>query len=185
MPTVRGLALAAGALAVAGGLAVAFHYTARARPASALRVGSTLPEFDLPTLGHEGRVRTADVRRHPTVLGILDTRWPNFYDAVEGLERVNRALRGRGLLVVGVFVDEDPAAAREFARTQPATFTTAHDPRAAALAPRDGPPAAAELLVVVGGRIVVRSTEVAAWRTPAFRASLEPFVEPEKPPANP
>ena len=166
---------------MAAGLAVAFHYFARSRPSSALRVGAELPEFDLPTLGHDGRLRTADLRRRPAAVGILDTRWPAFLDAVEGLERLNRALRRRGLAVAGVFVDDDPAAAREFARTQPATFTTAHDPGAQAIAPGQGPPAAPELLIVVDGRVVVRSTDVAAWRTPAFRATFEPYLEPEKP----
>jgi hypothetical protein len=180
-PTARWTALAVGALLVAGGIGLAFQYVARSRPASVLRAGAPLPDVDLPTLGHEGRLRTADLRRHPAVVGLLDTRFPDFLDAVEGLERLNRALRARGLLVAGVFVDEDPQAALVFALSQPATFTTAHDPRAAALAPGQGPPAAPELLVVVDGRIVARSTDVAAWRTPAFRATIEPYLEPQKP----
>jgi hypothetical protein len=166
---------------VAAALGVAFHYAARSRPSSPLRQGAELPSFDLPALGHEGRVRAEDLRRHPAVVGLLDTRWPAFLDAIEGLERLSRALRFRGLVVVGVFVEEDAAAAREFIRTQPVTFTTAHDPGARALLAGQGPPAAPELVVVVGGRIVSRSTDVGAWRHPPFRATVEPYVEPPKP----
>jgi hypothetical protein len=166
---------------VAIAAAVAFLYFTAARPASPLPMGAAIPPFDLPALGHEGRVRDTDLRGHPVALGFLDTRWPDFLDAVEGLERLNRALRRRGLVVMGVFVEEDPEAAREFVRTQPVTFTTVHDPGARAIAGAARPPSAPEIVVLVGGRAVSRSTDVAAWRQAPFRSTFDPYLEPEKP----
>jgi peroxiredoxin len=172
--------LVAAVIAIA--LAVAFHFFGRWRPASPLAAGDPMPDFDLAAIGFEGRVRRADLKGHPVVLGVLDTRWPEFLDAVEGLERLNRALRRRGLIVVGVFIDPDVQAARDFVASQPVTFTPAHDPDGQALRPGFGQPRASELVVIdVSGKVVARSTDVAAWRKPAFRQTIEPFVEPEKP----
>ena len=172
--------LAAAAIAIA--LALSFYFFGRSRPASPLEEGGLAPGFDLPAIGYDGRVRLADLKGHPVVLGVLDTRWPAFLDGVEGLERLNRALRHRGLAVVGVFIDPDAQAAREFVAAEPVTFTPAHDPGGHALGPAFGRPQAPELVVLdASGKVVVRSTDVAAWRKPAFRKTVEPFVEPEKP----
>lgn len=169
------------AAVIAAALAVSLHFV-RARPASPLEAGRAAPDFDIAALGFDGRVRLAELKGHPIVLGVLDTRWPAFLDAVEGLERTNRALRRRGLAVVGVFIDTDAEAALDFVLSQPLTFTPAHDPDARVIGPGYGRPRAPELVVIdAGGKIVARSTDVAAWRTAAFRKALEPFVEPEKP----
>lgn len=169
-------------MALALALAVSFYFFGRSRPASPLNTGVPVPDFDIPAIGFDGRVRLADLKGHPVVLGVLDTRWPVFLDAVEGLERLNRALRRRGLAVVGVFIDPDVQAARDFVASQPVTFTPAHDPGGQALRPGFGQPRAPELVVIdASGKVVARSTDVAAWRTPAFRKTIEPFVEPEKP----
>ena len=174
-------AVAAGVIAV--GAAVAFHYFGTSRPASPLKVGGPAPAFDLPAIGFDGRVRLADLKGKPTVVGILDTRWPRFLDAVEGLERLNRALRHRGLAVVGVFVDPEVERPASFvARYPELTFTPALDPGGKGTAAGYGRPAAPEIVVIdVRGTVVARSTDVAAWRTAAFRRTVEPFVEPEKP----
>ena len=173
-------ALVAAAIAIA--MAVAFHFFGRSRPASPLAAGDVVPDYDLAAIGFEGRVRRADLKGHPAVLGVLDTRWPAFLDAVEGLERLNRALRRRGLSVVGVFIDPDVQAARNFVASQPVTFTPAHDPGGQALRPGFGEPRAPELVIIdASGKVVSRSTDVAAWRKPEFRKTIEPFVDPEKP----
>ena len=170
------------AAAIALALVVSFHFFGRSRPASPLGAGDSMPDFDLPAIGFEGRVRRADLKGHPVVLGVLDTRWPEFLDAVEGLERLNRALRRRGLAVVGVFIDPDVQVARDFVASQAVTFTPAHDPGGQALRSGFGQPRAAELVVIdASGKVVARSTDVAAWRKPAFRQTIEPFVDPEKP----
>lgn len=161
---------------------MAFSSFDRSRPRSPLPAGGPAPALDVAAIGFEGRVRLADLKGHPIVLGVLDTRWPAFLDAVEGLERLNRALRHRGLAVVGVFIDPDARAAREFVASQPVTFTPAHDPGGEALRPSFGRPRAPELMIIdAAGTIVARSTDVAAWRRPAFREKVEPYVEPEKP----
>ena len=172
--------LAATAIAIA--LAISFYFFGRSQPASPLAEGGLAPDFDLPAIGFDGRVRLTDLKGHPVVLGVLDTRWPAFLDGVEGLERLNRALRHRGLAVVGVFIDPDVQAARDFVASKPVTFTPAHDPGGQALAPAFGQPEAPELVVLdPSGKVVARSRDVAVWRKPAFRKTVEPFVEPEKP----
>jgi peroxiredoxin len=173
--------LAAAAVAVAA--IVAFYYFAASRPATPFAVGGPAPAFDLPAIGFEGRVRLADLRGKPIVVGILDTRWPEFLDAVEGLERLNRALRRRGLAVVGIFIDQDAEAPRAFAARYPEmTFTPASDPDGNGIAAGYGRPRSAELVVIdTSGKVVARSTDVRAWRTVAFLKTIEPLVEPEKP----
>ena len=37
------------------------------------------------------------------------------------------------------------------------------------------------MVIDAAGKVVARSTDVAAWRKAAFRKTIEPFVEPEKP----
>jgi peroxiredoxin len=178
----RKAAAAVAAAVIAVALAVTFIFVARSRPASPIKAGAAAPDFDLVALGYEGRVRLAELKGRPIVLGLIDTRWPEFLDAVEGLERTNRALRGRGLAVVGVFLDRDPAAALEFIGAHPVTFTPAHDPDGTATGPRYGRPRASELVVIdSAGKIVARSLDVAAWRTAPFRKTIEPLLEPEKP----
>ena len=154
-----------------------------APPASPLVMGAGAPDFDLAAIGFDGRVRLAELRGKPIVMGIVDTRWPVFLDVVEGLERQNRALRRRGLTVVGVFIDDDARAPADFVATHPElTFTPAHDPGARGIAPGYGRPLAPEIVVIdAAGNVVARSTDVAAWRTTAFRKTLEPLVEAEKP----
>ena len=142
------------------------------------------PTSTSPPLGFDGRVRLAELKGSPIVLGILDTRWPAFLDAVEGLERLNRALRRRGLAVVGVFVDADAdGGPATFVGAQPVTFTPAHDPDAQAHRPQvtAGPRLRSSWSSTASGNVVARSLDVAAWRTAAFRKTLEPYVEPEKP----
>jgi peroxiredoxin len=168
--------------AIAIAVSLAFYFFAAARPASPVEVGRPAADFDLAAVGFERRVRLAELKGKPIVLGIVDTRWPAFLDAVEGLERQNRALRRRGLAVIGVFVDQDAAAPIAFVGAHPVTFTPAHDPGGDAIAAGYGRPKAPELVVIdTTGKVVARSTDVRAWRTAAFRKTLEPLVEPEKP----
>ena len=162
---------------------LAFQFLAATRPAAPFAVGDLAADFDLAPVGFEGRVRLSDLRGKPVVLAILDTRWPSFLDAVEGLERLNRALRRRGLAVVGVFVDADAAAPKKFVADYPElTFTPAIDPGGHGTAAGYGRPQAPELVIIDReGRIAARSTEVAEWRKRGFQSRVAPYVEPEKP----
>jgi peroxiredoxin len=177
-------AAASGVIAtlIAIALVVSFYFV-RAPLASPLTVGAPAPDFDLTAIGFAGRVRLSELRGKPIVLGIVDTRWPDFLDVVEGLERQNRALRRRGLTVVGVFIDDDAKAPTDFvAAYSEVTFTPAHDPGGRTLAAGYGRPLAPELVVIdARGNVVARSTDVAAWRTAAFRKTLEALVDPERP----
>ena len=99
-----------------------------------------------------------------------------------GWSGLNRALRRRGLAVVGVFIDPDVQAARDFVASQPVTFTPAHDPDGQARRPAmdsRGPPSSWSS--TCPARSSRARLDVAAWRKPAFRQTIEPFVEPEKP----
>lgn len=110
-PIVRaGCALAL--LAVFATQALAADYALLRRPA---------PDFALrATAG--GNVRLAEHRGDVVVLSFWSSRCNTCREQLEVLDRLHATYGSAGLVVVGVSVDDDPAAALEFARQRGVSF---------------------------------------------------------------
>ncbi len=87
------------------------------------------PGFRLPRLDRSGELSVASLRGKAVVLNF----WASWCDPCREeagvLERTWRRYRGRGLVVLGVDVQDGRTAARDFARKYGMTYPLVHDPR--------------------------------------------------------
>jgi len=72
--------------------------------------------------------RLADLRGKVVVLNFWATWCPPCVEEMPSLNRLNQQVRPQGVIVLGVSVDEDPAAYEKFLRDNNITFPTYRDP---------------------------------------------------------
>lgn len=167
---------------VAAAVVLGYWY---ARSPHALRVkpGDEAPDLDLPGIVG-GKARLSDYRRSPLVLVIFDTRWPiteRYLWSVELLHR--RALR-RGLVVLGVALDDDGGALRRYVRARALTFSVVWDPGGKAVgrtygSPRDQKPTT--YVIAPGGRVEVVYLDAVDWSNDELREPVERLLPKESP----
>jgi len=171
------LGVAVAAVVIAVGL-----YT-RAPRATRVHVGEKAPDFYLPTTGPSAPpLSLAVLRGGPTVLIFLDTRWEGSGRYMRYLERMHRRYLKRGLRVVAVATDPDPAAVAAFSATNNLTFPILSDPGGKALAAGWGTPQDPEAyLIDPQGRVERVFTSRLDWSDPATKEMLERHLERPQP----
>jgi len=140
-----------------------------------LKEGALAPALNLRTLAG-GSTDLGSLRGRLVVVNFWATWCPPCVAEMPSLERAHRALGAEGLVVLGVSVDEDEGAVREFVARQGVSFPILRDPggRAAAAYRTTGYPET----FLVGPEGTVRKIFVgpAEWDTPEalayFRALL-------------
>ncbi len=109
---------------------------ARRRAPHPLRVGESAVDFVLPTLG-QGPIALRDYRQQVVILNFWATWCPPCVEETPSLETFAAEVRNHGVVVIGVSVDEDPAALAKFSSAFHLSFPIARDPNRA-LASRYG-----------------------------------------------
>ena len=94
-----------------------------------LRAGATPPGFRLPALDGT-TVDLASLRGRVVVLNFWATWCPPCISEMPSLDRLHRALGPKGLVVLGVAVDEDEATLRDFVKRLGVGFPILRDPDA-------------------------------------------------------
>jgi peroxiredoxin len=95
-------------------------------PASAIEQGQTAPEIELADF--QGRqVKLSELRGKVIIVDFWASWCGPCRDSFPVFERLNKTYRDRGLVVLGVNVDNDPAAAQKFLKDTPVSFTVLAD----------------------------------------------------------
>lgn len=139
-------------------------------------VGSALPDLVFADLDG-GHRRFAELRGAPALINVWASWCPPCRAEMAGLDRLYRALRGKGLQLVGISADSDLNLAREYLRQAGLSFPVWSDPGGKAMAALLGTPAIpASLLVAADGRI--RRVEIGerVWDAGPARAWVEDLV---------
>jgi len=99
----------------------------RAGSPEGVAVGESAPSFALPALGHG--TASLDEYRHKVVLVNFWATWcPPCVEEAPSLEKFAEAMRPQGVVVIGVSVDQDPAALAKFVADHHLTFPIVRDP---------------------------------------------------------
>ena len=99
-------------LVIVGGAAFGF-ISLQERRGRGLQTGQAVPDFQLPALAG-GTGDLASYRGRVVLLNFWATWCPPCVAEMPSLDRLSRALAPEGLVVVGVSVDNDEAALRDF-----------------------------------------------------------------------
>ncbi|MBI2955971.1 MAG: TlpA family protein disulfide reductase [Acidobacteria bacterium] len=90
------------------------------------RAGEEVPDFSFELAGQRQRLR--ELRGRVVVLNFWATWCPPCVAEMPSLERLHRRLGGRGVVVLGISVDESPRNYEAFLRTHGITFPNYRDP---------------------------------------------------------
>jgi len=164
---------------VAGAIFLALQ-SRRPRP---LEVGDVAPDFTLPTLT-QASVSLHDYRHDVVVVNFWATWCPPCIEEAPSLKEFAERLRGQGVTVIGVSVDQDKAALERFVASAQLSFPIARDPEQA-VAARYGTFKFPESYVIdAEGRIARKIVGAIDWRDPqiiSFVGSLSrPGERPER-----
>jgi peroxiredoxin len=142
-----------------------------------LGAGRPAPEFALTDLLGETH-RLSDYRGQAVFLNFWATWCPPCRDEMPSLERVYRALKGRGLVVVAVSLDTGPRSAVEsFVKKLALTFPILLDPRGASVRAYRFPGLPASFLIDRKGRLVAQELGARDWNAGETRARIEALVQ--------
>jgi peroxiredoxin len=98
------------------------------REATKVEPGDPAPDLELPSLGGAALTRLSDFRGRAILLILFHSAAPFTQQETPDIERLHRALLRRGLVVLGVDVDSDPAARDAFIQRSRVTFLVLVDP---------------------------------------------------------
>jgi peroxiredoxin len=146
---------------VAGAIFLALQ-SRRSRP---LEVGDVAPDFTLPTLT-QASVSLHDYRHGVVVVNFWATWCPPCIEETPSLQEFAARMRGQGVTVIGVSVDQDKAALERFVASAQLSFPIARDPEQA-VAARYGTFKFPESYVIDSeGRIARKIVGAIDWRDP-------------------
>jgi peroxiredoxin len=143
----------------------------------ALKVGEPAPAFELKTL--DGTTTSLASLRGRVVLLNLWASWcPPCLQEMPSLEQLHQKMKGEGLVIVGVSVDEQPKAIRDVIAKTPVTFMILHDPESATAAAYRTTGYPETFLIDRDG--VLRETFVGPkeWETPAITEAIRSLLAP-------
>jgi cytochrome c biogenesis protein CcmG/thiol:disulfide interchange protein DsbE len=90
-------------------------------------IGDRAPAFTLPAL-NSGSIALRNFSHQVVVLNFWATWCPPCVDEAPSLEKFSEEMRPQGVAVIGVSVDQDPAALKRFVAQAHLTFPIARDP---------------------------------------------------------
>jgi cytochrome c biogenesis protein CcmG/thiol:disulfide interchange protein DsbE len=123
MSKTNALKLSVLVLFVGGAVYVALHV----RSPRPLAVGDRAPDFTVPALP-SGSLDLSKYRRQVVVLNFWATWCPPCVEETPSLEQFAEKMRGQGVVVVGVSVDDNRNALEEFIRRYGLTYAIGLDP---------------------------------------------------------
>ena len=163
------------ALLFAGG-ALAFYLGHRSKDRAGVQIGDDAPRFTLQAL--DGSSLSLNQFRHQVlVLNFWATWCPPCVEETPSLEKFAMETKPLGVQVVGVSVDEDPAALSKFVAAYHLSYPVARDPQQA-LSARYGTFKFPETYIIDrNGRVAEKIIGAIDWQDPriiAFVKSLTP-----------
>jgi peroxiredoxin len=135
------------------------------RSARGLETGHPVPDFQLPVLGG-GTRGFASLRGHVVLLNFWATWCPPCVSEMPSLDRLSRALGPEGLVVLGLSVDADEDALREFVARHHLGFEILRDPGAHTAAAFRVTGYPQTFLIAGDGTLVKMFLGPAEWDTP-------------------
>jgi peroxiredoxin len=142
------------------------------------QLGDKAPDFALPTLKGD-TVRLSDYRRQVVVLNLWATWCPPCVEETPSLKKFADEMAGRGVAVVGISVDEDPNALKEFISKYGLTYPVARDPQQAVTS-RYGTFKFPETFILdEDGRIADKLIGAVDWQDPRIREFVLNLARPQ------
>jgi cytochrome c biogenesis protein CcmG, thiol:disulfide interchange protein DsbE len=171
MTKAKRIAVLAGSAVVAAGAAV--YFVAHRAPQGAVEVGQSAPDFTVPAFP-SGEVKLRDRLRNRVILVNFWATWcPPCVEESPSLEKFAEQMRDRGVEVIAVSVDQDPAELRNFIDRLRLTFTIGRDPNQA-LAHRYGTFQYPETYIVGrDGRVAEKIIGPIDWQDPRIISFVE------------
>jgi cytochrome c biogenesis protein CcmG/thiol:disulfide interchange protein DsbE len=152
-------------LVLAALVAGAIFLALQSRQPRPVQVGDAAPDFTLPTLT-QTPVSLHDYRHGVVVVNFWATWCPPCIEETPSLRDFAERMRGQGVTVIGVSVDQDQAALERFVATAQLSFPIARDPEQAVSA-RYGTFKFPESYVIdAEGRIARKIVGAIDWRDP-------------------
>ena len=108
-------------------LAATAHFAVRMRAPHPLEVGDSAPDFSVAAIP-SGSVALGAYRQQVVVVNFWATWCPPCIEEAPSLERFAEAVRPDGVTVLGISVDEDPAALNDFISKYHLTYQIGRDP---------------------------------------------------------
>jgi peroxiredoxin len=102
---------------------------ARSGPGPTALVGKPAPDFELPKLAGDGRVKLSALAGQVVVIDFWASWCEPCKRELPVLQKLHDALAPSGLVVLAISVDEDPAEARRFVLSRKLTLPTLSDVR--------------------------------------------------------
>jgi thiol-disulfide isomerase/thioredoxin len=117
-------------IAILVGLSALFGLAVMPRLGQSSMVGKPAPELAVDVVNAEGRprLRSADLRGAPVILDFWSTTCGPCAVQAPILDRIARKYDGKGLIVVGVNVEDGPDAARSYAQRRGLGYMVGVDP---------------------------------------------------------
>jgi cytochrome c biogenesis protein CcmG, thiol:disulfide interchange protein DsbE len=166
-----------GAVAVAAAVAAAFFVLRRA-PQSAVEVGQAAPDFTVPSFP-SGQARFHDRRGRVVLVNFWATWCPPCVEESPSLQKFSELMRNQGVEVLGISVDQDPAALQKFIDQFHLTFTIGRDPNQK-LAHRYGTFQFPETYIVDrDGRVAEKIIGPIDWQDPRIIAFVRNLANPD------
>lgn len=177
MSKTKRISLLAGGVAVTAG-AAAFFLLHRA-PRAAVEVGQSAPDFVVPGFP-SGEIRLHDLRGRVVLVNFWATWCPPCVEESPSLQKFGVQMRGHGVEVIGVSVDQDPAALQKFIDRFHLTFTIGRDP-SQELAHRYGTFKYPETYIVDrDGRVAEKIIGGLDWQDPRILGFVRSLARPDE-----
>jgi len=172
----RGTLVAAVVVAAAG--VAAFLVAHRASRLGGIKVGQPAPPFTVPSFP-SGQVSLHDRRGRVVLVNFWATWCPPCVDESPSLEKFGELMRNQGVEVLGISVDQDPAALQKFIDQFHLTFTIGRDPNQE-LAHRYGTFQYPETYILDReGRVAEKIIGPIDWQDPRIIAFVEDLANPK------
>src|SRR5690348_8450375 len=102
------------------------------RTPNVAKIGGYSPDFTLPTLdassAKPASIHLSDLRGHVVLVNFWATWCPPCIEETPSLEKLSARMKNLGVEVIGVSVDKDQEALRQFVAKYQLTFPIARDP---------------------------------------------------------
>jgi peroxiredoxin len=178
----RDTALRALVAAVVGVAVVVGFWWLRSPETTKVKVGDPAPDLELRSLGATEKSRLSSFRGRPVLLVMFLSNCHLCDAEMPEIERLNRMLLPRGLLVVGVSADEDRAALQGFVQRHQVTFPVLEDPGGHALREAWGSWKLPEAyLIDASGKVAAVWLGSVNWSGDAVRDAILKVLPPRKP----
>jgi peroxiredoxin len=156
-------------LALAAIVGGTIFFALQSRQPAPLEAGDQAPDFTLPSLQQQP-ISLRSFRRSVVVLNFWATWCPPCVEETPSLKRFADQMRGSGVTVIGVSVDEDAHALERFVSEAQLTFPIARDPDQA-VASRYGTFKFPETYIInAEGKIAKKFIGAVDWQDPRIVA---------------